>query len=191
NEAVALVEARTEATSRALDDATLTTTFAARAANRGTDPWAPVVLIIDALPTAHERERLQALAEPGGRGLGVLTIGDWPDAPWNLHITEGQIDAPRLGLHGIEAVLDVQGIEPEVAKATIQLFEQTLEDSTDLLLGDSVNEREPDSLEPALTDVEPEITVHLLGAVHVEGATRPLTDLETELVAFLATRERP
>jgi DNA-binding SARP family transcriptional activator len=192
NEALAIVAARAGASGRALDDARLTTTFAARASNRGTDPWAPTVLILDARPTEEERERLLTLVERGGRGLGVLAIGEWPDAPWELHITEGCVDAPRLGLHGLEAVLDAQGIEPEAANATVQLFEQTLEDSATLLLEEgNAFDQVPQIDEAVPADVEPEITVHLLGPVGVDGATRPLTDLETELVAFLATRERP
>src|SRR5207253_4563144 len=102
----------------------------------GTDPWAPAILIVDAVPTAQERARFQVLVEPGGRGLGILAIGDWPDAPWNLHISARRVDAARLGLHGLDAPINAQGIAPAVADATVQLFEQTLEDSAEPLLGE-------------------------------------------------------
>jgi DNA-binding SARP family transcriptional activator len=189
-DAVALVDARARASNRALDDASQPTTFTARCMNDGSDPWAPAVLILDVAPNQTEREQLEALVETGGRGLGILAIGDWPDAPWHLHINGGQIDAPRLGLHGLTATIEAQRVEPKVANATVQLFDQTNNDSDELLLQYDIVDPAP-LAEEQLPAVDAPITVQVFGAVHVVGTTRPLTHLETELVAFLATREHP
>ncbi|HEY3673049.1 MAG TPA: LysM peptidoglycan-binding domain-containing protein [Acidimicrobiia bacterium] len=190
SDVVALVAEQAHASIRALDDVKQPTTFTARCANDGSDPWAPTVLILDVAPDASEREQLEAFVETGGRGLGILAIGNWPDAPWHLHINNGQIDAPRLGLHGLTATIEAQRVEPTVANATVQLFEQANDDSDELLVQYDVVDPAPRTDEQ-LPAVDAPISVHVFGAVHVVGATRPLTDIETELVAFLATREHP
>jgi DNA-binding SARP family transcriptional activator/LysM repeat protein len=191
DEAIALVAGSVQATGKALDAAALATTFEARSSNRGADPWTPTILILDVRPDEHERTRLEDLVGTGGRGLGVLAIGDWPNAPWQLHIADGHLDVPRLGLHGLERTIEAQHVEQAVADATIQLLELADDDTDELLIQhDDVDpERAPER--PAPLAPEAPITVHVYGAVHVDGATRPLTDLETELVTYLATRERP
>jgi DNA-binding SARP family transcriptional activator len=152
---------------------------------------APTLLILDVLPDEHERTQLAELVGTGGRGLGVLAICGWPDAPWQLHVADDHLDVPRLGLHGLEATIEAQHVEQTVADATVQLLEQTDEDTDELLI-------QYDTVDPELapersTQVTPNapITVYVYGTVHVDGATRPLTDLETELVTYIATRERP
>lgn len=191
DDALALITARAEATGRALDHARQSTTFAARCANGGSDPWAPIILILDAALKERERRQLETLIGTGGRGLGILAIGDWLDAPWTLHITDGQIDVPRLGLHGLVAPIEAQCLEPDAANTTVQLFEQADSDSDEPLLQYDLVDRDSSADEPIPADLYNAITVHVFGAVRVEGATRPLTDIETELVTFLATREHP
>jgi DNA-binding SARP family transcriptional activator len=191
SDAIALMVGPAAATGRALDAAGFATTFAARCANRGTDPWAPTLLIVDATLNDDEREQLEELADASGRGIGILVIGDWNNAPWTLHVTHGQIDAPRLGLQGLTVTIESQDVSQKVADATVQLFEQADDDTDERLLQcDSVG---PDVLAegPGPSCFKAPITVHLLGAVRVEGATRPLTATETELVAYVATREHP
>ena len=72
-----------------------------------------------------------------------------------------------------------------VANATVQLFEQANDDSDELLLQYDVVDPEPvHRANHARAAVDTPITVHVFGAVRVEGATRPLTDIETELVTL-------
>jgi DNA-binding SARP family transcriptional activator len=191
DQAIALVAKSVQATGKALDAAALATTFEARSLNHGADPWAPTILILATTPAEHQRTQLEELVVSGGRGLGILAIGDWPDAAWQLHIADGHLDAPRLGLHGLRATIDAQHVEQTVADATVQLLEQADDDTDELLLQyDAIDpERAPENPAQVVTDAP--ITVHLYGTVHVDGATRPLTDIETELVTYLATRERP
>jgi DNA-binding SARP family transcriptional activator len=191
-EALALVGGPAQATAKALDDAAVATTFQARCANHGSDPWAPTILILDDLPDDAERTQLEALVAAGGRGLGILATADWPNAPWPLHIKDGHLDAPRLGLHGLERPIENQHLEHTVAATVVQLFEQTNDDTNKLLIRyDAATKSEPSSANSEPERVEASITVHVYGVVRVDGATRRLTDLETELVTFLATRERP
>jgi DNA-binding SARP family transcriptional activator len=190
DEAIALVARSVQAIGKALDDAALATTFEARSSNHGADPWAPTILILDGATDETERRQLEELVGAGGRGLGILAIGDWPDAPWQLHIADDHLDAPRLGLHGLESV-EAQHVERIVADATVQLFEQTDDDTDELLIQYDAVDPERASENPAHVVADAPITVYVYGTVHVDGATRPLTDLETELVTYLATRERP
>jgi DNA-binding SARP family transcriptional activator/LysM repeat protein len=192
DEAIAIIGGPAQATAKALKDAALATTFQARCTNHGSDPWSPTILILNYLPDENERTQLEALVGAGGRGLGILAIGDWPNAPWPLHIAEAHLDAPRLGLYGLDPTVESQHVERTVADATVQLFEQTDDDTDEPLIQyDAVDAAPPPEEGPAPAVVDAPITVHVCGPVYVDGATRPLTDLETELVAFLATRERP
>jgi DNA-binding SARP family transcriptional activator/LysM repeat protein len=191
DDAVALVARPAQATGKALDAAALATTFEARSSNRGADPWAPTILILDTTPDEHDRTQLEEFVGSGGRGLGVLAIGEWPDAPWQLHIADDHLDVPRLGLYGLETTIEAQRVEQTAADATVRLFEQTDDDTDELLVQYDAVDPEPAPENPVLVTPDAPITVHVYGPVHVDGATRPLTDLETELVTYLATRERP
>jgi DNA-binding SARP family transcriptional activator len=192
DDATALVARSVQATGKALDAAALATTFEARSSNHGADPWAPTIMILDVLSDEHDRTQLAELVGTGGRGLGVLAIGEWPDATWQLHIADGHVDVPRLGLHGLEQTIETQHVEQTVADATIQLLEQADDDTDELLVQyDAAVDPEVAPERPTQVTPDAQITVYVYGAVHVDGATRPLTDLETELVTYLATRERP
>jgi DNA-binding SARP family transcriptional activator len=191
DDAVALIARLAEATGRGLDDAALATTFAARCANHGSDPWTPTILIIDIAPTERERERLTELAATGGRGIGILAIGDWNDAAWNLHVTDGTIDVPRLGIHGLTAPIEAQRVEHSVANATVQLFAHADDDTDELLLQFDRVDARTGAEEPVPDAVDAAIVVHVFGDVRVDGAMRALTDTENELVAFVATRDHP
>ena len=194
--ALDIVAKQVGAIDHALDERGHATTFEARVASRGADPWAPLLLVLDEAPTdARQRDRIKELTQPSGHGIGVLVVGTLPDAPWILHIHEGAIDVPRLGVAGLERELDVQGIEAEEAGAVMQLLDETLEDVDEPLV--PVCERTDDArdAESGAVMSEPErdveIEVRVLGDVEVVGATRRLTERETELVAFLAMREHP
>jgi DNA-binding SARP family transcriptional activator len=134
---------------------------------------------------------LEALVRAGGRGIGILAIGDWDDAPWNLHVAGGGIDVPRLGLEGLTATFEAQRVEHPVANVTVQLFEQADDDTDEPLLQYDCIDAKARTEEPVPAAIDAQITVHVLGAVRIDGATRPLTDTETELVTFVAIRERP
>lgn len=193
--ALDILTQQVRAIDRALDDQTLATTFEARVASRGGDPWAPVVLILDMVPTdPRQRERIEQLTSPASRGVGVLAVGEWPDAPWVLHVAEGRVDVARLGVAGLEAELDVQAVEADPAGAIMQLLDQTLVDSDEPLIPDTEHTDGNTHVEDNGQRQEPEsaveIEVRVLGDVQVIGATRPLTEREPELVAFLATREQ-
>jgi hypothetical protein len=191
DDAVDIIGGPVRATGKALNDAALATTFQARCGNHGSDPWTPTLLILDYFPGENERTQLESLVGAGGRGLGILVIGDWPAAPWQLHLEDGHLDAPRLGLHGLERTIEIQHVEKTIADATVELFEQTEDDTDELILQYDVVDRERPPEGPARAPVDAPIIVHVYGDLRVEGATRPLTDLETELVTYLATRERP
>lgn len=179
----------TLATTRALDSHGFPNTFAARGASAGSDPWAPTALILDSAPPDDQtRNRLVSLTDPPGRGLGVLVIGEWPDAPWTIHVADGRLDVPRLGISGLETNIDAQVITPEAAQAVVDLLDQTLQHSSDPL----VEEPEPPEHSALRPNDEPtEIEVRVLGDVEIVGAARALNELETDLVAFLATRDEP
>ncbi|MDP9333257.1 MAG: LysM peptidoglycan-binding domain-containing protein, partial [Actinomycetota bacterium] len=193
--ALDILTQQVRAIDRALDDQTLATTFEARVASRGGDPWAPVVLILDTVPTnPRQRERIEQLTNPASRGIGVLAIGEWPDAPWVLHVDEGRVDVARLGVAGLEAELDVQTVEVDPAGAIMQLLDQTLVDSEEPLIPDTEqadsHTHVEDNDQRRAPESAVEIEVRVLGDVQIIGATRPLTEREPELVAFLATREQ-
>lgn len=193
--ALDILTQQVRAMDRALDDQTLATTFEARVASRGGDPWAPVVLILDTVPTdPRQRERIEQLTNPASRGVGVLAVGEWPDAPWVLHVHEGRVDVARLGVAGLEAELDVQAVEADPADAVMQLLDQTLVDSEEPLTADTEQADSHTRVEDNGQRQEPEsaveIMVRVLGDVEVVGAKRPLAERESELVAFLATREQ-
>ncbi|MGH9014008.1 MAG: LysM peptidoglycan-binding domain-containing protein [Acidimicrobiia bacterium] len=177
------------ATTRALESEGLVNTFAARRASAGSDPWAPTVLILDSVPAeAETRQRVGGLMDPPGRGLGILVVGEWPDAPWVLRVSGGRLDVPRLGLCGLEPSFDAQAVEPKTTRAVVDLLDQTLQDSSESL----VTETEPSQPDlPSKTEQAVEVEVRVLGEVEVIGTARALSDLETELVAFLATRQEP
>lgn len=180
----------------ALDERGHATTFEARVAGRGGDPWAPLLLIFGEAPTDPGlRDRLKEIAEPTGHGIGVLVVGTLPEAPWKLHVHDGVVDVPRLGVAGLEAELDMQGLEPDTAGAVMQLLDETLEDIDEPLVPVVEERAECGSACSKAAVGEPErqveIEVRVLGDVEVVGATRRLTERETELVAFLAMREHP
>lgn len=193
--AIDVLDQQVRAIDRALNDQTLATTFQARVASRGSDPWAPVVLILDRVPAdPKQRERIERLTNPASRGVGVLAVGDWAEAPWVLNVNEGRVDVARLGVAGLEAELDVQTVEADVGDAVMQLLDQTLDETDEPLLPaaeptDANAYAETD--EPARVPELPlEVEVRVLGDVEVIGGTGSLTERETELVAFLATRDQ-
>jgi hypothetical protein len=195
DDALDALDQQVRAIDRALDDRTLATTFEARVASRGDDPWAPVVLILDRVPTDRaQRERIQQLTNPASRGVGVLAVGDWAEAPWVLNVNEGRVDVARLGVAGLEAQLDTQTVKADVADAVMQLLDQTLDETDEPLIpaaeptDDSACTEADDQARAPSPKVE--VEVRLLGDVEVIGGTRSLTERETELVAFLATREQ-
>jgi len=189
------LDQQVRAIDRALYGRMLATTFEARVASRGGDPWAPVVLILDTVPTdPRQRERIEQLTNPASRGVGVLTVGDWAEAPWVLSVNDGRVDVARLGVAGLEAPLDTQTLEADVADAVIQLLDQTLDETDEPLLpaaeptDDNGDTETDDQARVPASNVEVEVRV--LGDVEVMGGTRSLTERETELVVFLATRDQ-
>ncbi len=193
--AIDALDQQVRAIDSALNDQTLATTFQARVASRGGDPWAPVVLILDMVPTdPRQRERIEQLTNPASRGIGVLAVGDWAGAPWVLNVNEGRVDVARLGVSGLEAELDVQTVDADVGDSVMQLLDQTLDETDEPLLpaaeptdGNGDVEADDQAGAPGPTV---EVEVRLLGDVEVIGGTRSLTERETELVAFLTTRDQ-
>ena len=211
--ALAFVAQQAAATARSLHDADLPSTFAARTRAPGADPWAPAVVVLDDVPSADERAEFEALTLPGGRGLAVLTVGEWPGAPWTLAVSDGRLDVSRLGIFGLTASIHAQTIDDNTARNVAELLDKTLQDSDAPLLEPDASNTQSESDDapeasitaenvdqstriesPATSRTEPvahEVQVRVLGDVDVLGSARPLQPGEVELVAFLATQERP
>ena len=93
------------------------------------------MLILDGVPTdPGQRKRIEQLTNPAHRGIGVLAVGEWAEAPWVLNVNEGRVDVARLGVAGLEAELDVQTIDADVGDAVMQLLDQTLDETDEPLL---------------------------------------------------------
>ena len=169
--------------------------------------------MLDDVPSADERAEFEALTLPGGRGLAVLAVGEWPGAPWTLDVNDGRLDVSRLGVFGLTASIHAQTIDDDTASNVAELLDQTLQDSdAPLVEPDASNaESEPDDAPDASTTAENvdqptgiespttsrtepvahEVQVRVLGDVDVVGSARPLQPGEVELVAFLATHDHP
>ncbi|MGH9026967.1 MAG: LysM peptidoglycan-binding domain-containing protein [Acidimicrobiia bacterium] len=203
-DAVTLAEATARSTSRALDDAGQITTLAARADGQPADAWAPTVLILPATPDPDTRSRLEASTGPG-RGVAVIAGGSWPDAPWAIHVADNRVTIPRLGATAwLDDDLTQQRLEPEPAAAVTDLLENA-RNNTEQAVTDPQQafapidsappddapsagaSRHPATFDEAALDVE----VRVLGDIEVTGLTQPLGGIETELLVYLATHDRP
>ncbi len=165
-------------------------TLAAQGAT--SDESSPVVLILPAVPDdPQQRMQLEQLVGNGRAGIAVLAIGSWPAATWTLHIDEGILDVPRLGLAGLEPVLDAQAITAEAAEHVAELLDAPDEPA---VAASPCTNRPFDHDEPCPDEssvLSPEIEVRVLGDVDVIGGARALTATEKELVTFLALRGQP
>ena len=161
--ALAFVAQQAAATARSLHDADLPSTFAARTRAPGADPWAPAVVVLDDVPSADERAEFEALTLPGGRGLAVLTVGEWPGAPWTLAVSDGRLDVSRLGIFGLTASIHAQTIDDNTARNVAELLDKTLQDSDAPLLEPDASNTQSES------DDAPEASIT---AENVDQSTR-------------------
>jgi DNA-binding SARP family transcriptional activator len=161
------------------------TTFAARAAGRGEDLTPLVVVAAGALSPATA-DALCALTEPGGQGVGLLTV-EAADAAWQLAVNEadGALIVPALDqLHVVvpqasrraEEALSTIVADPPYQPAPLPEDEDKEEPSTD----DRGRVVEEDH------KAECPVLVRVLGPVDIVGSAAPLAGKGLELVTYLA-----
>lgn len=78
--------------------------------------WRPTILILSATPSEQEAARLAQLASDPGRAVGVLVVGDVPDARWRFVVgADGALHASALGLDVTAQRLSREQYVPVVA----------------------------------------------------------------------------
>jgi hypothetical protein len=199
DEAVTLLEASSRSTGRLLDESGRPTTLAARASADSSDALAPTVMILPGLPDPETRARVEACTA-AGRGTAVIAAGEWPKAPWELHVQDGHVDIARLGARATLGTTPIaQGLTHHDTTAAAQLLETARADAEraanapehvmpprDAPLTQPPADH-PSSYEEATFDIE----VRVLGEIDIAGLTQPLDGVETELTVYLATHDRP
>jgi DNA-binding SARP family transcriptional activator len=144
------------------------------------EPWTPTILIVAASSAARERtalDQLLGMAGGGGRGLGLVIVGDAPPGCLEVQVYADEIALPALGLQFRPQLLTV-----DVADAVAEL------------LGGASAETIPTPTEPmtlfetaSLHDDGPQLRVNVLGPIGVEGAAVEIKPQQLALLAYLAT----
>ena len=161
-------------------------------------PWI-VFIGIDAVtddPAAFAE--LASFADGGGKGVGIVLVGDCPSGATPIVLTDGELKLPLLGLTcdpqaltaeeaaSIDQLLEaadaaaVETAEP----APLTLFEPHTESAPPNYDHGCADQRDPDSKGTAAKSTEGVVVVRLTGDVSVDGAV--LTPQQTAVVAWLS-----
>jgi len=177
-------------------------TFSARA-GRGTDPLAPIVVLVPAAAlTEADTDQLLQLAGSGRRGLAVLIIGASAKAPWTISVRDEMAEVQQLGVR-----VRVQQLRPSEVGDLGELLLQSLDDdvpnpqspfvgvaeeAATSIVAPQPGLRDGETIKPlgtltsSFVEARFDISVNVLGSVDVLGGKAPLDRRQAELVAFLA-----
>lgn len=181
----------------------LPSTFAARTTGDGGDGWTPTIVICTQPPDDPTAERLAALVDKSGTGVGVVVPGPTPLARWTLRCENGTIETAPFGLR-----LHSTGLNEEHLDAVGELLATEAaphDDGAEVTTPDGIGMPEPTPLVPdgIVTlpavpaadepDEEPieeapfEVEVRLIGPADVVGSGQPIEGgRPLELIAYLA-----
>lgn len=159
----------------------------ARMQYQDTELWGTEVIVLSAPPSPDEAHRLNRLAADRKRSVGVLVVGDVPNAPWRFVVDEqGQAVCRLIGLE-----VDAHIITPAQYADLVELFRAAESEARQKqrALDDA-----PAFENTAAADLSRRapVEIDLLGPVEIDasGHIEPgRMELATEIAVFLASQD--